>query len=424
MKTKILLCLLIFVMFIPAQSFAQLEAGVSETDITPVTGLKMYGYAQRKDNTSTGVLDPLYLRILVFRSGEKSVGFVVYDMGKTFSREIREDLRNDIRRETGLKEIIFMATHTHSGPTIPDRDKIENSPEWEKKIYNQTITAAKEAYNSLKPVKIGVGFGKADYNYNRIRIHHDEKVEMLWRYRGNVPQAHVDHTVAVMKIDDLAGNTIAVVANYASHPVVFGAENFDYSADYPGALCAEVKKNIAGNPVCIFVTGACGDMNPYCWNIENKDKKEQMVEIGKGVAAEVIRVTGEIETKPCNNELSVLYEKKVFEVSSRWDKEKKYEVPVSVVLITPEIGWVGLPGEFFVEFQEEIRAKSPVKNMIVSGYTNGHLGYFPTVEAAVKGGYGANWSTNVAVGAGERCVVESLVGLYELLGKLKPEPPR
>ena len=49
--------------------------------------------------------------------------------------------------------------------------------------------------------------------------------------------------------------------------------------------------------------------------------------------------------------------------------------------------------------------------------------YFPTIEAAVEGGYGAGDFTSVVeVGAGERLVDRSLIHAYEFLGKLDPAP--
>ena len=54
------------------------------------------------------------------------------------------------------------------------------------------------------------------------------------------------------------------------------------------------------------------------------------------------------------------------------------------------------------------------------GYTNGTFGYFPTIAAAVRGGYGANsTATQVEVGAGERMMNVGRAALYKLMGELK-----
>ena len=53
---------------------------------------------------------------------------------------------------------------------------------------------------------------------------------------------------------------------------------------------------------------------------------------------------------------------------------------------------VSLPGEFFIEWGDAIRERSPFKNTIVIGYANGTNGYFPTKKAFSRGG---GYETNV-----------------------------
>ena len=104
------------------------------------------------------------------------------------------------------------------------------------------------------------------------------------------------------------------------------------------------------------------------------------------------------------------------------------ELPVTTLLLnfgTPDqdLAFVGMPGEPFVEFQMQLRAKSPIPNSFLLGYTNGYFAYFPTIAAAVRGGYGAN-STVVPteVGTGERMLNTGLISIYELLGRLSEQP--
>jgi len=99
------------------------------------------------------------------------------------------------------------------------------------------------------------------------------------------------------------------------------------------------------------------------------------------------------------------------------------ELPVTTLLLNQDLAFVGMPGEPFVEFQMQLRAKSPLPNSFLLGYTNGYYAYFPTIGAAVRGGYGAD-STVVPteVGTGERMLNTGLISIYELLGKLSEQP--
>ena len=49
--------------------------------------------------------------------------------------------------------------------------------------------------------------------------------------------------------------------------------------------------------------------------------------------------------------------------------------------------------------------------------------YFPTIEAASEGGYGADPGVSFAeIGAGERMMDRALINIYLLLGKFAGEP--
>jgi hypothetical protein len=100
--------------------------------------------------------------------------------------------------------------------------------------------------------------------------------------------------------------------------------------------------------------------------------------------------------------------------------------PVSTLVINRQIALVGLPGEPFVGLQLLLKQRSPLAATFLCGYTNGYIGYFPTIRDAVAGGYGANTIvTRVEVGAGERMIDRGLIHIYRLLRKLrdKPEQP-
>lgn len=56
--------------------------------------------------------------------------------------------------------------------------------------------------------------------------------------------------------------TSVILVNYACHPVVIGVDNLRYSADYPGVMTQVVEKTFGGGPLCFFLQGAPGDINP------------------------------------------------------------------------------------------------------------------------------------------------------------------
>ena len=96
---------------------------------------------------------------------------------------------------------------------------------------------------------------------------------------------------------------------------------------------------------------------------------------------------------------------------------------VTTVLINRDIALMGMPGEPFVEFGLNFRDRAPAAASYLAGYCNGFHGYFPTIRAAVGGGYGAEGITaRVEVGAGEAMVDMAVIRLLMMQGLLKAEP--
>jgi hypothetical protein len=185
-------------------------------------------------------------------------------------------------------------------------------------------------------------------------------------------------------------------------------------------------------------------MNPYFAD-ENDRPAERVREVGGELAKEVLRVAESVVAKEDTSSLSVTWKRIEFPAKGRWNlsemssntseedarnrverlskKMNDLDLPVTVLLITPEIGFVGLPGEFFSSYQRMLRKQSPLKHLLIAGYTDGAYGYFPDIEAAAVGGYGANdAATYVAVGTGEYLVIEALVNLNRLIGRLREVP--
>ena len=79
---------------------ATMKAGAAKVDITPPLGLKMYGYGSRTEG-ATGILDPLYARILVLEAGEQRIAMVVFDLGRVFAPPWVERLRRDAKEKYG-----------------------------------------------------------------------------------------------------------------------------------------------------------------------------------------------------------------------------------------------------------------------------------------------------------------------------------
>ena len=423
---------------------AVLRAGTAKADITPSGAEQLWGYEDRV-KPATGTLDPLYARVLVLESGDTRLAIVTLDLGRSFGPPEIEELRESARRSSRISCLLVTASHTHSAPAIAD-DYKNGPPAWERTAIERIEHAIQQAARSLAEARIGSGTGVTYIGHNRLRVNADGSVSWFERNLTRVPTSPVDPTVTVLRIDRTDGSPMAILTNYACHPVVFGSDNLRYSADYPGVMNRVVEEKFGGNVLSFFLQGAPGDINPYyAVTPLEEDPVKWRDWTGERLGREAARVAAEIHTKS-EPDPALQFSEESIPVKLRWDPEKFHaallkflgphaldteelhirpEFPISAVtvLINRQIALMTVPGEPFVDFQMNWRDRCPAPVALLLGYTNGYNGYFPTIAAASRGGYGAaSASTWVEVGAGERLVDRSVAKVYEMLGRLTNMP--
>ncbi len=421
----------------------ELRAGVAKADLDPPAGIPMAGYGSER--FAKGTLDPLNARVLALSDGARTVALVTLDLCFTFDEKMMDQIRAEVRGT--VDEVIFHASHTHSGPTYAE------APAALEHARPRIVKAILDATKSMTPARIGTGWGQTYIGFNRRYVDVDGTVRMFWRNEPKMTSTFpVDPTVGVIRVDRTNGSPMAILVNYACHPVVFGPDNLMYSADYPGEMRSYIEREIPGS-MAFFLQGAAGDINPYFDKTPlGEDALEVMKQTGQKIGAEAVRVARSIRAHAGEN-AQVQTKTVVLQVANRWNLAKleddlkahrtspsiarrltarEMRMPVTTLLLnfgSPEqdLAFDGFPGEPFVEFQMQLRIKSPVPNSYLIGYTNGYFAYLPTIAAAVRGGYGANSTVNPSeVGTGERMLDTNLISIYELLGMLteKPGKPR
>jgi hypothetical protein len=436
--------LVMVAMVAPAR--AELRAGTARADVTPPLGGHMYGYGDRGDNVSSGVHDRLYAKALVLAAGSgteaREIAIVTLDLG-AFEKDRARRVKEAVRAATGIEHLFLVASHTHSAPVLELEFPTAQAP-YHLDAERRIAAAVAEARAAMGPARLVVGWGKVEEGHNRREVLPDGSVRMRWANRDRKPTDPVDHTLGVVAIDGADGKPIATLVNFACHPVVLGPENLEISADYPGAMMAKVESAIGGQ--AMFVQGAAGDINPFWDKTAPADGGfEQMKKMGETVAAEVLRVRAGLGSPRDVARIAVRTE--TITLAPRWDLDdsaveaafrknefgwifERYrqrfplerDAEMSVALLDDRLAIGFFPGEFFVEHGLRFKRESRVKDTVFAGYTNGALGYFPTIRAAAEGGYGATEATIVEVGAGEGLVNRALIDLYSLLGKLPAIP--
>lgn len=429
-----------------------LAIGMKEVVITPPLGVNIPG--QFKSRISTGIRDELYAKAMVVDDGQKMLAFIVLDV-LDLLRPAVVQIRERVTAHTGIAEdcVMISATHTHQGAPVRAGFSLTVDEDYTPYMVKKAADAAIMAFHDRREAVLGHGRGaEGDIAFNRRFRMKDGTI----RTNPGIGNPEIDRSVGpidpeviVLRIDDLEGNPIGVVSNYACHTDTIGGT--EYSADFPGEISRTIKKNLGEHVVSLFLQGACGDINHVDVNGTSATKPpDHYVKMGRILAWEILRarekaipaqdhhadiriahVTANyrILTEEHINRLQELMSSgnEVEQMIARQDitlldqQERTTELEIQVARLG-ELVIVGLPAENFVAFGLEIKQRSPYSYTMINELCNGSgSGYICTREAYRQGGYEPTirpWS-RLDEDTGELLVEESL----RLLEQINHEHP-
>ncbi len=242
----------------------------------------MWGYGARHDALSDGTLDPLMAKAIVIAAGVDKLAIVGTDLGRGPTEAMMKIIRKEIADKAGIGHVLISGSHSHHGPVIELTDepglgkgKFDVAVAYSKKLPDLLVDVILEADKDLKPAKVGVATELVTLNRNR-----QTKRE---------PKA-TDPMLAVLRFDDQLGKPIAVLVNFAAHPVMTEGKILKYSADYPGFLKNKVEATLSTK--CVFMQGAGGDMSPNPGNTPGGPKG-----FGETLADHVIALAQAVKTE-------------------------------------------------------------------------------------------------------------------------------
>jgi len=400
----------------------ELLASAVEIDITPPIGVGFDGYAARKGN-SQGIHDPLLGQLLLLASGDRQLVLISLDLLGT-SLDLSQQVREGIREAIGVPPdfTLVACSHTHSGaagflPLQPGITSFQD-PELKQMVARKLIGASVWAREGLRPARLGVGRGTA---------------AGIGLNRNDPEEGPVDNEVIVLCVEDRGGIPIAVMMNHGCHPTVLGYQNLYFSADYPGAARANLRR-IYPDTVFLFTNGASGDVST---RFSRREQSFGEVErMGRLLAGEVLKVMQTLTTRPTAElrarTLSVelkfrpfpdrqAAQREVARLQAELDRLKasgaghgqirrattRVEGATAQLLMAQELAGrssnasqiqmlsigdlalVGLPGEPFTRTVLDLKAASPNRLTGVISYANDYQGYFPDAHSIEQGSYEA-----------------------------------
>lgn len=412
-----------------------LQAGFSMRVITPKENETVFlgGYAARNHNAE-GVHDDLFAKAIYLDDGRTHAAVVSLDVVGVMQDQFHK-LRERIRLQCGIQNVIVTATHNHSAPDTRLRMRSVNGA-WCDRMIDEAVSAVCEAHKALAPVQLFAGFTHVP--------------EVARNRRG---EETVDDELFALRAVDQSGKTRGILVNYACHCTVLDASNYFITADYPADLYRKLSAEFENAPV-LFTNAACGNINigysadasalgmdmgdirSYT-NAERKAgalksgvleifQREELLdpdlrfrtfslamplksdlpskkELKERITHNDMLLKTAKDSEKTRLEIAKVYDACVLDNLEEYHTEGRDHIETEISLLRiGDIVLITAPVELFCEIGLEIKKSYlPDYRAVILGYANGYFGYLPTSEAQQKGGYECDTSVH-SVDGGEQ----------------------
>jgi neutral ceramidase len=272
----------------------ELLAGVGRRDVAPPLGIKTAGFYSR-ESVVQAIDGELSATVCVLRGLGQTVAIAAVDLCMA-PQSLVARWRSSIASAVGTEpdHVLVNLSHTHSSAALSStqpefaymRDLLDLN---EARLGHQLVSAAETAIAGLRPARIGARSGTSDLGVQRREVDEDGYV-----FLGEVPDGPIDSHVGVIRIDDLAGDPIAVLASYGCHSVCVGPHATVASADFPGPARELVEEALGG--MCLFLQGGGGDIMPRWGMAHEEDGTDGKRRVGLMLGGEVVAVAAAIRT--------------------------------------------------------------------------------------------------------------------------------
>lgn len=416
-----------------------LRCGAGKASITPDLPIAVMGYGPGR--VATRVHDDLYVTALYLEdpaSGAR-LGLLTYDMLDTETGFIAE-VQAACAAATGLPEgaILTTSSHVHSSPTTRidwahGPVERERCVAWRRRVIERSVEALRSAMEGACDVTLFYNAARVRENLNRRVFFPDGRYFYQPLNKNLLPIADgpVDDELGMLFfMRGKKSDPVATLVNYTAHPLTVGDTSSDVTADYPGALKAEIERSLGG--IALFVTGAAGDNHPLGAEA-GFGRCERM---GQALAEAVLyhRWDAVVLDDPAlavdvrDIALPAMTEEDFARVPGSSASGRRLNVPesakrdgfatkISLWAVGPVL-FVGVPGEMVSELGLRIKWESVFPKTFIMYMATDCLGYIAHRNAYEWGGYEAI-STRLGVDAGSRLCDGALAAAKELKARIE-----
>ncbi|MFO0939683.1 MAG: hypothetical protein U0930_02835 [Pirellulales bacterium] len=229
----------------------------------PVATEPLYAGTAKVDIThpTAKVHDPSYAKALVLKQGKTTVALITVDAVAiggigSIRDSFLQSVRDNLAKDPGIlaENVIVNASHCH-GVVRSDCEA-------------DVVELVRRANRNL--VKVSAGVGSATENRisenRRVFLKDGSQVDMRRAYAFAWDDqiasiGPIDPQVGLLKLDTVEGKNVAVVYNFACHPIM-NPPNKGSSADFPAYASKVIEQAMGDESMAFFVQGCGGDINP------------------------------------------------------------------------------------------------------------------------------------------------------------------
>ena len=453
---RMIASLVAIVMWSAVGQETQFQVGLAEIDITPPVGYRMDGYFYERLNT--GQRDALMAKAVVFQQGAMRAALVVSDL-LGMPQSMSSEVRALAAKRTGIPapNIAITATHTHTGPLFAGERARVFSEQAAAKFGTDPLAAVKypEALRDKLVEVIAAASARVSPAVMEFALAREDRLSFNRRFHLKDGSVRFNPGVLNPDIVEAAGpidpdvpfllftrdrKPIGSLSVFAMHLDTVGGT--EYSADYPGHLAAELRREFGDEFISIFGTGTCGDIN----HIDVSGQRRYTARlIGQQLAIDILSALSRVALdlpalsvssaqlslplrsvsaeqaasakanmpKVGTNDLPFLAQVEAVTTLDLLRRGSTLDTEVQVFRLHPDVAVVLLPGEVFADLGLAIKRRSPFKHTLIIELSNDNPAYIPTEKAFKEGSY-ETVNSRIAPGGGERLVETAIQLLNDI----------
>lgn len=400
-----------------------LLASFACSDITPAIGMEMPGGFSPR--ISEGVGMPLQARATALENHESRLIIIAVDAVSLHFDTVNA-IKRQISERTGVapRRVAVVASHTHSGGPANAVLGTDANEDYLQQLIAGAVNAGITAWQQRQPATLSSGSQECPgWAFNRRWLGKDGKHHTNpGKCNPNMlhPCGPVDPEVSVVAIHDQKQKLLGVIGNFNCHTTVLWENRF--SPDYCGYWEKHLQSAHGQQAVLVFLNGACGDINQVDFSVDSP--REGGIDHAEKMGAALAKATDQalagkqsdpdpilgwagadvaIDFRPLSAEQQAADQALVDSADAPWnsakwqardrlllaaelqDRSSSIQCPVDVYRLG-DIAIAGAPWQPFCAFGLELKAVAPGQVMVAM-LCNGNIGYVPTEEAFIGGGY-------------------------------------